>query len=177
MTVFLGNLWSSIKELKTPFLFQLEHGIVLTQCQGFRPHLAARGKSHGFSRVASGTWDIFSHDGVDVPSKVVSVQRHQDSCLLVRDSSGFSSRLGRAIGMPIEVRRETQGLFPVAKGIWGFLSIINSSQTSSPFELLNSVCFSRCQSDMCPPLSRCRGDLGLCLTSPQGIPTSLHLVG
>ena len=26
------------------------------QCRGIGPHLVARGKSHGFSRVAAGTW-------------------------------------------------------------------------------------------------------------------------
>ena len=30
------------------------------QCRGIRPHLAAKGKSHWFTRVAAGTWGIFS---------------------------------------------------------------------------------------------------------------------
>ena len=30
------------------------------QCRGIRPHLGARGKSHEFSRVAAGTWGMFS---------------------------------------------------------------------------------------------------------------------
>ena len=35
-----------------------------TQCRGIGPHLAGRGKSHGFSRVAAGTWGTFSsYDG------------------------------------------------------------------------------------------------------------------
>ena len=34
------------------------------QGRGIGPHLVARGKSHGFSRVAAGTWGIFSsYDG------------------------------------------------------------------------------------------------------------------
>ena len=34
------------------------------QCRGIGPNLVAREKSHGFSRVASGTWGIFSsYDG------------------------------------------------------------------------------------------------------------------
>ena len=34
------------------------------QCRGLGRHLMARGKSHGFSRVAAGTWGIFlSYDG------------------------------------------------------------------------------------------------------------------
>ena len=35
------------------------------QCRGIRPHLAARGMSHEFSRVAAGTWGIFSSYGGD----------------------------------------------------------------------------------------------------------------
>ena len=100
----------------------------------------ARGKSHVFSRVAAGTWGIFSSNGGDDPSKLVFVHRRQDSCLVTRDTSGISSRLGRAIRMLLGVRRETQGPFLVARVILGFLSIIKKSQASSPFEALNSTC-------------------------------------
>ena len=34
--------------------------LLSTKCRGIGPHLAARGKSHEFSRVAAGTWCIFS---------------------------------------------------------------------------------------------------------------------
>ena len=34
--------------------------LLCMQCRGIGPHLVARGKSHGFSRVAAGTWAIFS---------------------------------------------------------------------------------------------------------------------
>ena len=44
------------------------------QCRGIGPHLIARGKSHGFSRVASGTWGLFSIYGWDAHSKLVFVQ-------------------------------------------------------------------------------------------------------
>ena len=47
--VFLGALWSSIKEVKAPFVFDGEHGISLQAVQVNRPHLAVRGKSPGFS--------------------------------------------------------------------------------------------------------------------------------
>ena len=76
------------------------------------------------------------------------VQRHQDSCLVSRDNSGFPSSLGSAIGSLLEVRQETQGPFSVATGILGFLSIFKRSQVSSHFEALNSVCFSNCQRDV-----------------------------
>ena len=81
----------------------------------------ATGRSHGFSRVVEGTWVIFSSYSGDGASKLVFVQRHQDSCLVVRDTSEFSSRLGRAIGRRLDVRRESQGPFPVSTGLLGFL--------------------------------------------------------
>ena len=34
--------------------------LLWTQCREIGPHLAGQGKSHGFSRVAAGTWGIFS---------------------------------------------------------------------------------------------------------------------
>ena len=43
--------------------------LLCLQCRGFGPHFVARGKSHGFSRVVAGTWDIFSSYDVDAYSK------------------------------------------------------------------------------------------------------------
>ena len=34
--------------------------LLCMQCRGIGPHSVVRGKSHGFSRVAAGTWGIFS---------------------------------------------------------------------------------------------------------------------
>ena len=56
------------------------------------------------------------------------------------------------IGTPLEVMWETQGSFPVATGILGFLSIFKGSQASSPFEALNSACLLRYQRDVEPPV-------------------------
>ena len=89
-----------------------------TQCQGVRPHLAARGKSHGFSRDASGTWDIISCDGGDGPSKVVYVQQHTDSSLLARDSLGFSSRHVSAIRSPVKGNWGPRVPFYLPQGYW-----------------------------------------------------------
>ena len=103
------------------------------------------------------------------------IQRHQDSCLVMRDTSVISMRLGRAIRMLLEVRQENKYSFPVATGILGFLSIFKKSQASSPFETLNSPCLVKFQRDVRPPVQM-RWDLGLSLWSPQGITTSLHFV-
>ena len=121
-------------------------------CRGIWPHLAVRGRSNGFSRVAGGTWRIFSSYSGDGPSRLVFVQRRQDTCLLERDTLGFSSRLGRAIGTPLQVRQETQGPFPVATGILGFLSTLKRSRALSPFEALNFTCLSSSDRDVRPPV-------------------------
>ena len=58
------------------------------KCWGIKPHLAARGKSHELSRVAADTWYIFSSNGGDGHLKLGFVQRRQDSCLVMTDTSG-----------------------------------------------------------------------------------------
>ena len=116
------------------------------------PHLAVRGKSQIFSGVVAGIWGIFSSYGRDGNSKLVFVQRSQESCLITRDTSGISMRHCRAIRMLLDVSWETECPFLVARVILVFLSIFNKSQASSPFEALNSPCLSRCQRDVRPPV-------------------------
>ena len=50
------------------------------------------------------------------------------------------------------MRQETEVHFLVGTVILGFLSIFKKSQASSPYEALNSVCLSRGQSDVRPPV-------------------------
>ena len=52
----------------------------------------------------------------------------------------------------MEVRQETEVHFLVGTVILGFLSIFKKIQASSLSEALNSVCLSKCQSDMIPPV-------------------------
>ena len=73
--------------------------LLCTHCSLIGPHLAARGKSH-FSLFASRTWDIFSRGIRDGHTKVMLVQRHQESCLVERDLLPFSLRLESTIGTP-----------------------------------------------------------------------------
>ena len=77
--------------------------------------------------------------------------------------------------MLLEVRQETKAHFLVGTVILGFLSIFQKSQASSPLEALNSVCLSRCQTDVIPPVQMRRGT-GFSLGYPQGIQKSLHLL-
>ena len=83
--------FSSVPSGKSSFLTSLignmEH--LSMKCRGIGPHLASRGKSHEFSRVAAGTWYIFSSYGGDGHLKLVFVQRRQDSFLVMTDTSGI----------------------------------------------------------------------------------------
>ena len=74
MTVLLGTLWSSIKQIKAPYVFDCENAIALDTVQGNRASSPERGNSQVFSRVAAGTWGIFKSYGGDVLSKLDFVQ-------------------------------------------------------------------------------------------------------
>ena len=58
-----------------------------TKCRGIGFHRAARGKSHEFSRVAAGTWCIFSSYGGDGHLKLGFVQPRQESGLVMTVTS------------------------------------------------------------------------------------------
>ena len=88
MTVVLGTLLCSIKQIDAPYVFDWEHGIALHPMQGIRVLTPAKGVSHGISRGAAGTWGIFSSYSGDGRSKLHLVQRSQDSFLVWTDTSG-----------------------------------------------------------------------------------------
>ena len=69
MTVLLGTLYSSVKQIDAPYVFEWENAIALHGMQGNRASSRGEGKSHGFSRVAAGTWGIFSSYDGDAHSK------------------------------------------------------------------------------------------------------------
>ena len=50
------------------------------------------------------------------------------------------------------MRQETEVHFLVGTVIFGFLSIFKKSQASSPYEALDSVCLSKDQRDVRPPV-------------------------
>ena len=119
--------------------------LLCMQCRGFEPHFPARGMSHTISRVAAGTWGIFASYSGDGHSKLHFVQRCQDSCVVMRDTSGIESSLGSIIQTLLEVRWQTKSPFLVSTETLGFLSIFKKSQASSAFEALNSTSLSSCQ--------------------------------
>ena len=79
--------------------------------------------------------------------------------------------------MLLEVRQETKAHFLVGTVILVFLSIFKNSQASSPFEALNSVCLSRYQSDVIPPIQMRRRSLALSRvsTGDSDIPSSCEM--
>ena len=68
------------------------------------------------------------------------------------DTSGIETGVGRTIRTLLEVRQETKFHFLVGTVILGFLFIFTKSQASSLYEALNSVCLSRGQMDVRPPV-------------------------
>ena len=57
----LSGVPSSKSRLLSCCIWNME--LLSTQCMGIVPHLSLKGKSHGFSGVAAGTWGIFSSYG------------------------------------------------------------------------------------------------------------------
>ena len=105
------------------------------------------------------------------------VQRSQDYRLLTMENSGISTRLGHAIRMLLDMRQDTECPFLVATVILVFLSIFKKSQASSPFEALNSVCLSRYQRDVRPPVQMSRGPRAVSRVSTgySDIPSSCEM--
>ena len=54
MRVFLGTLWSSIKEVKVPFVFDGEHGITLHVMQGNQVSSHSEGEVSWFFSKCNG---------------------------------------------------------------------------------------------------------------------------
>ena len=125
--------------------------MLCTQCRGIGPHLSGSGKSHGFSRVAAGTRGMFSSSrGVTFKNFFYSV------------TSGLLSSYDGHLRNLNYVWQDNTDASGGEAGDQGSLSSWNSdmripihskkSQASSPFEALNSVCLSRCQRDVIPPV-------------------------
>ena len=89
VTVLLGTLWCSIKKIEAPYMFNWEYDIALHEMQGNQASSPHVGYVSLISRVAAGTWCIFASYSGDGHSKLHFVQRSQDSCVVMRDTSGI----------------------------------------------------------------------------------------
>ena len=92
---------------------------------GKGPHLASRGKSPGFSRVAAGSLGFLSSCERDLMDLLVLPLRSQVSFDVARGTSGILSNHRRGIGLCLEFCWSTQCSCPAAMGISGFLSRFN----------------------------------------------------
>ena len=89
VTVFLGTLWCSIKKIEAPYVFAWENEIALPAMRGNRASFPSEGDvSYDFSSCSKnlGLYVSYSADG---HSKLHFVQRSQDSCVVMRDTSGI----------------------------------------------------------------------------------------
>ena len=89
VTVFLGTLWCFINKIEAPYLFVSEYGIALHAMQGNRASFPSEGDvSYDFSSCGRNLGYIreLQRGG---HSKLHFVQRSQESCVVMRDTSGI----------------------------------------------------------------------------------------
>ena len=85
----MGTLWSSIKQIKAPYVFDLENGIAVHAMQWNCESSLAVEEVSCVSRVVVGPWGIFTSYGGDGNSILVFLQRRQHSCLVMMATSGI----------------------------------------------------------------------------------------
>ena len=85
--------------------------------------------------------------------------------------------LGSTIRMLLYLIQETEVHFLVGTVILGFLSIFKKSQATSPFEALNSMCLSRSQRNVIPPVQMRRRTTAFSRVSTEDsvIPSSYEI--
>ena len=89
VTVFLGTLWCSIKKIKAPYVFDWEYGIALHAMQGKRASFLSEGDvSYDFS-CCGGNLGYIPELQSGWPIETPLCQRSQDSCVVMRDTSGI----------------------------------------------------------------------------------------
>ena len=95
-------------------------GFLSRRCSRKGPHLALRGESPGFSRVAAGNFGFLSSYGVDLRDLPVLRQESSVSRQFAMGLSGFLSSWCRVLSPHLELRREPQGSSLVLTKILGF---------------------------------------------------------
>ena len=99
-------------------------GFLLRHCSGKGPHLALKGESPVFSRVAAGNFGFLSSYDGDLRDPLVGQQESPVSMRAVRDGSGFFCSNCRGQGPHLELRPEPQGSSPLLTWIsvllWSF---------------------------------------------------------
>ena len=145
MTVLLGTLCSSIKQIEDPYVFDWESAVALEIMQGNRASSRREGKaSWVFSNCSRNMGYILElRRRCPFETGVCSVK----SGHLAR-YEGYLRNVNQASPDNTEAYQdkwEFRSLFIVGRVLLGFLSIFMKSQASSHFEALNSKCLSKCQ--------------------------------
>ena len=150
VTVFLGVIFSYIRAIEVPYIFDWEHRNPQDEMQGNRASLYGEGEvSWVFSNCGRHLVYILElRLGCPFETGVCSVK----SVHLSR----FEGQIrninwhGRTIRTLLEFKWEFRSLFLFDTVILGFLTIIKICQASSKFEAVNSTRLSSCQSHVRP---------------------------
>ena len=157
MTVFLGTLWSAIKEIKAPFVFGVEHRIALHAVQGNRASFCGGEEISWFYSSCSTNlgyilelqceW-IFKTPVSSVMSGLLSCCEghlgiHHEAWQGNRDTS--PGEVGDPVSLSI-CHRDIR--FPISN---------QEESGKSPFEALTSVCLLSCQRNVRPPVEMRQG--------------------
>ena len=168
MTVLLGTLWSSIKQIENPYVFDWENAIALDTMQGNRASYHNEGKvSCVFSSCGRNLGYILELRRVrPFETGVCSVKsRH----LPRYEGQLRNVNYARQNNMDASYKLSgSSGLFVFDTVILGFPTILKNCQASSAFEAVNSSWLSSCQSDVRPlfemrwrPRTFCRVSTGV----------------
>ena len=146
-------------------MFYVEHGIALHAVQKNRASSRGEGQVSWFFLSCGGNLGYIFQLRLAWPSKTRVYSATSELLSSCEGHLGILFEAWQGSRDASQGETETQGPFPVAAWVLGFLSIFKRSQVSSPFEALNSVCLSRCQRDVRPPVEM-SGELGLSLGNP-----------
>ena len=154
VTVFLGIIFSSIREIEVPFVFDWEHGTPQHENQVNRASSCREWEvSWVFSRCGRHLVYIFElRRGWPFEIRVCSAKSG-----LLSSYDGHFGKLNyacRKIQTLLEVSREAKRPLLVGTVILVFLWIFMKSQASSPFEALNSAHLSKSQLDVRPSVKK-----------------------
>ena len=172
--MFFGILWRSIKQVKSPDVFDVEHGIALHAMQGNRASSLGEGEVSWFFSSCGGNlgYILKLRRGWPFKTRVCSAT----SGLL----SSYEGQL-RNLLKPLQCNADAsqgEAVDPVSlsscHSILGILSIFKKGLASSPFEALNSVCLLWFQRDERPLVQMRRGPKAFCRfsTRDSDIPSS-----
>ena len=89
VTLFMGTLWRSIKQIKAPYMFDLEHGIALNTMQGSWGSSHEEGVVSWFFSSCGGNLGYILELQRGCPFETLVCSLKSGTCLGMRDNSGM----------------------------------------------------------------------------------------